>query len=1563
MVQPQMNLNISLQDRMANYERGARFDAFRASDMQNLLPVDVPIVIVHNGGIHFVPTKPISSEERLRLSKALVFQAGCIMRYMLRRVPRSGLSEEEESAIGLMNDTIGQQLLHFRPAPTEVMTYIGPEIERLEVPTAQELDPSFERLPRRMDTAHAEDFDEIPQAVLEQMFREDRELNLERLKRSDRKTVYPVSASQEKALEEEKQRNVKLLQSGQSDSSSFGHDKSSSGISGIHELSADQSTLIAEESVIDATLTEDMQHPEDTEAPTEKSTDKVSKVSKPQEEGLAQPSEPRLPTLQVPEQGSNFSQTTFVINPDELPTGRRRIFGDVKVGREGAETVARGRAQSRGGTRSRGSSRGSGSRGSSRGSGSRGSGSSHAETSSRESSTGSGQSRQRYGGPGRPTKKPYPQSKQEAKEAKLRMSQLKGEKEKSGRNMRWYPCTELNDDGTPCNVWKNRTSDIKIHIEHDHEKIRYQCEECGEICGYAQSYKKHKKRHLKAEKYRCEICDEWGTNNRPNYDHHMVRVHGKGSLGERVFCTTCRRDFADLVDLRQHHRRVACWKYGMYSCPVKGCKKRNYSPRMAYLHVQTVHSSDVKRVWNIIRRRIALEKGVDVVEGEESPTEVELEDDDPIDPERLDAEDFTATDDTANTGDAIEGQVHQGTGIAAPKDAAEQATFGVAVKNLEQMEMSGRRKYTGKAVDAESGDEGPLRRDVWLGGSEQQGRIQLTTVPGSSQQRIVLPQPRAPAPAPARLVLQQRTGVRTRGPAPRSGISILADSPGIRMHTPAQQPAFQVPEIAPPRSAPVAGPRRALTDMGIGADPGIPRAATATPRVHMPSPVAPTISVHGRHPDPVPQVIHMPQDVQHTQGNVVTTAAEMVPQGNIVTVAIEVPPATQERPDEGELFQMELPVDLSLGQQLDIPGIDPEQDVLAQALHLSDISFDTSAVTSLPNVPTLEEQLIDTCQKAEAAQKEKELEEAADAEELFPGGRESKDESYCPDAEVEDLGDDDDDFVERPVLMDRRTPVPGAGSPQPGTSTSTSTSKSTTSKVFIVRGSKEHKKLLKEVKDLAVDEEAPIKVKETAQPTLTEAGKKFVAEAKEKREQGKITQKVLMEVIKGGTELIHQQRLEDERKFIEQQRLRRAAAGEARQKVIERMEEQAQEREAMHARALEEERADVAAQEQQKDRLAELRRKEIQWKEQQKQKQKDRTHPSVTPGPLRIAQGGDISEEQLSELSRRQTVSERTARRSEQSKERYEAKKRKEGEGKEKAPSTESMPEQQPEEQPQRRRSTPDSGSRGEVESVPVSAKTSSTSRSSTETKEAVKKRQTTAEQKKIKQLQSGHKVTGHGQSKSGRRQREALSEKESAATSAMYKTPQFTDFRFSDQTSTESDDMSDFQTKKRKVKRVHRSPRPAGGTGLTQSGSESGAESDRRTVTSLQSRGSSRTSRRSRSYSSSSEDTGKAKKRRRIRPISPTQRSPSVEDVTSSDDMNTQELRQMLRQPTTPERRELRRRTSQSSMSSSQARQLHATTEVQLEDVRSSMYRCPMCSRIFLSPEGYTEHFAAAHL
>ena len=124
-----------------------------------------------------------------------------------------------------------------------------------------------------------------------------------------------------------------------------------------------------------------------------------------------------------------------------------------------------------------------------------------------------------------------------------------------------------------CHVKKNSRQMLTLHIQADHEGIRYNCKEEG--CNYSSKQKAQLKNHINIKhlgiKVQCELCD-YKTTQVPNLNNHMLKKHGvkaaarpnvrvslhQKSLGYSTACRTQRH--------RRCHRRAnlsARYRYGV----------------------------------------------------------------------------------------------------------------------------------------------------------------------------------------------------------------------------------------------------------------------------------------------------------------------------------------------------------------------------------------------------------------------------------------------------------------------------------------------------------------------------------------------------------------------------------------------------------------------------------------------------------------------------------------------------------------------------------------------------------------------------------------------------------------------------------------------------------------------------------------------------------------------------------------------------------------------------------------------------------------------------------------
>ena len=78
-----------------------------------------------------------------------------------------------------------------------------------------------------------------------------------------------------------------------------------------------------------------------------------------------------------------------------------------------------------------------------------------------------------------------------------------------------------------CHVKKNSRQMLTLHIQADHEGIRYNCTEEG--CNYSGKQKAQLKNHINIKhlgiKVQCELCD-YKTTQVPNLNNHMLKKHG-----------------------------------------------------------------------------------------------------------------------------------------------------------------------------------------------------------------------------------------------------------------------------------------------------------------------------------------------------------------------------------------------------------------------------------------------------------------------------------------------------------------------------------------------------------------------------------------------------------------------------------------------------------------------------------------------------------------------------------------------------------------------------------------------------------------------------------------------------------------------------------------------------------------------------------------------------------------------------------------------------------------------------------------------------------------------------
>ena len=78
-----------------------------------------------------------------------------------------------------------------------------------------------------------------------------------------------------------------------------------------------------------------------------------------------------------------------------------------------------------------------------------------------------------------------------------------------------------------CHVKKNSRQMLTLHIQADHEGIRYNCTEEG--CNYSAKQKTQLRNHINIKhlgiKVHCEVCD-YKTTQVPNLNNHMLKKHG-----------------------------------------------------------------------------------------------------------------------------------------------------------------------------------------------------------------------------------------------------------------------------------------------------------------------------------------------------------------------------------------------------------------------------------------------------------------------------------------------------------------------------------------------------------------------------------------------------------------------------------------------------------------------------------------------------------------------------------------------------------------------------------------------------------------------------------------------------------------------------------------------------------------------------------------------------------------------------------------------------------------------------------------------------------------------------
>lgn len=134
----------TLAQRQTNFLAG-RHLLYDQVDLNRYKLVDIPLIVVHNGHNHFIPAKPLKTENIVAMRNHQIYHGAVLLRYMLRRAITSHLKPDQNRAWHIINDALLEGMWAFAPEDIVMRKeYEGGPIEQITRP----LPPRPPTLPR-----------------------------------------------------------------------------------------------------------------------------------------------------------------------------------------------------------------------------------------------------------------------------------------------------------------------------------------------------------------------------------------------------------------------------------------------------------------------------------------------------------------------------------------------------------------------------------------------------------------------------------------------------------------------------------------------------------------------------------------------------------------------------------------------------------------------------------------------------------------------------------------------------------------------------------------------------------------------------------------------------------------------------------------------------------------------------------------------------------------------------------------------------------------------------------------------------------------------------------------------------------------------------------------------------------------------------------------------------------------------------------------------------------------------------------------------------------------------
>jgi len=143
------------------------------------------------------------------------------------------------------------------------------------------------------------------------------------------------------------------------------------------------------------------------------------------------------------------------------------------------------------------------------------------------------------------------------------------------------------------------------HYKGVHLNDPFRCRICDETFIYYKSRTKHEKnKHgietgedLLSFKYNCDVCGEWGSDDKTEYTRHVDAHKGV----KRYACSMCMKSYATANQLTNHVKKCGSEKHAegkkndMYECSVTTCGKKfgdedKYREHFKGIHVDAMKS-------------------------------------------------------------------------------------------------------------------------------------------------------------------------------------------------------------------------------------------------------------------------------------------------------------------------------------------------------------------------------------------------------------------------------------------------------------------------------------------------------------------------------------------------------------------------------------------------------------------------------------------------------------------------------------------------------------------------------------------------------------------------------------------------------------------------------------------------------------------------------------------------------------------------------------------------------------------------------------------------------------